>query len=202
MKVERKTKAQLIDELTSIKLRLTELEKLEQTFKDFNEKMSLCEEKYNFFLSNMDDLIVKVDNTGKFIYVSPSYCKIFGKSEEELIGNNFMPLVHEEDQEITRINFEATFNPPYKSYVEQRAYTKDGWRWFAWHDSAVLNDKNEVVAIIGVGKDITQRKEAEENLSESESILKSLVNNLPLNIILKDTESKITYVNEKICGIL
>jgi len=197
MKVERKTKAQLIDELTSIKLRLTELEKLEQTFKDFNEKMSLCEEKYNFFLSNMDDLIVKVDNTGKFIYVSPSYCKIFGKSEEELIGNNFMPLVHEEDQEITRINFEATFNPPYKSYVEQRAYTKDGWRWFAWHDSAVLNDKNEVVAIIGVGKDITQRKEAEENLSESESILKSLVNNLPLNIILKDTESKITYVNEK-----
>lgn len=196
MKDERKTKAQLIDELNAIKQRLNKLEKLEQTYNDFNFKMSHCEEKYKFFLSNMNDLIVKVDREGRFLYASPSYCDVFGKTEEELIGNNFMPLVHEEDQETTRISFESTFTAPYKSYIEQRAYTKNGWRWFEWHDKAELNEHNEVVAIIGVGKDITERKLAEENLNESESILKTLVNSLPLNIILKDTESRIKYVNK------
>ena len=42
------------------------------------------------------DLIVKLDLEGRFRFVSPSYCETFGKPEEELLGREFLGLVHEE----------------------------------------------------------------------------------------------------------
>jgi PAS domain-containing protein len=52
------------------------------------------EEKYRSLVTHQHDLLVKVDLEGRFLYVSPSYCILFGKKEEELLGNKFMPLVH------------------------------------------------------------------------------------------------------------
>jgi signal transduction histidine kinase/CheY-like chemotaxis protein len=49
--------------------------------------------------------------------------------------------------------------------------TKDGWKWLSWMDTAVLDENKNVVAIIGVGRDITERKLAEDSLRESEEKL-------------------------------
>jgi len=38
-------------------------------------------------------VVVKVDAAGRFLYVSPSYCKVFGKREDELLGKTFMPYL-------------------------------------------------------------------------------------------------------------
>lgn len=46
-------------------------------------------------------LVVKVDLEGKFQFVSLSYCELFGKTEDELLGNHFIPLVHADDCEST-----------------------------------------------------------------------------------------------------
>lgn len=51
--------------------------------------------KYRLLIDNQNDLIVKVDNEGRFLFVSPSYCKLFGKREDELLGKKFLPLVYE-----------------------------------------------------------------------------------------------------------
>jgi len=59
----------------------------------------------------------------------------FCKKEEDLLGHNFMPLVHEEDQESTAMAMKALFSPPHTAYIEQRALTKDGWRRLAWADT-------------------------------------------------------------------
>jgi signal transduction histidine kinase len=75
-----------------------------------------------------------------------------------------MPLVHEDDQESTALAMQDLFRPPHRDYHEQRALTKDGWRWFGWADKAVLDEQGQVVAIVGVGRDITVRRTAEENL--------------------------------------
>jgi two-component system cell cycle sensor histidine kinase/response regulator CckA len=126
------------------------------------ENLRASEANYRLLVENQTDLVVKVGLDGKFLFVSPSYCKLFGKTEAELIGHKFMPLVHEDDRDITAKVMEGLFSPPHTAYVEQRALTRDGWRWLAWADSAVLNQDNKVVEIIGVGRDITDRKQAEE----------------------------------------
>lgn len=125
------------------------------------------EAKYRLLVENQTDLIVKVDMEGYFQFVSLSYCKLFGKTEEELLGSSFTPLVHKDDREHTAKAMEALFQPPYTAYMEQRAMTKDGWRWLGWMDTAVFDEAGNITAVIGVGRDITERKQIEGVLQEN-----------------------------------
>ena len=128
------------------------------------------EEKYRLLVENQTDLVVKVDPEGRFLFVSPSYCRTFGKTEAELLGASFMPLVHEEDRAATAHAMEALFVPPHAAYMEQRALTSRGWRWLAWADAAILDAAGRVTAIVGVGRDVTERREVEERLRQSEKL--------------------------------
>jgi len=128
------------------------------------------EARYRLLVENQTDMIVRVDLDGRFLFVSPSYCRTFGKTEDELIGNTFMPLVHEDDRERTARAMLELLSPPHSVYVEQRALTKDGWRWLGWADTAVLDDTGKVVEIIGVGRDITALKKLEEKLLQSQKM--------------------------------
>ena len=132
--------------------------------KKVEEELRESEEKYRLLIENQTDLVVKVDIEGKFQFISPSYCEMFGMTNEELLGKKFMPYVHEDDRDSTAKAMEALYHPPHTAYIEQRAMTKDGWKWLSWMDTGVLDENKNVVAIIGVGRDITERKHAEEAL--------------------------------------
>ena len=146
------------------------------------EALQESEEKYRLLIENQTDLVVKVDIEGKFQFISPSYCEMFGMTNEELLGKKFMPYVHEDDRDSTAKAMESLYHPPHTAFMEQRAITKDGWKWLSWMDTAVLDEKKDVVAIIGVGRDITERKQAEDSLRESKEKYASLANNLNVGI--------------------
>jgi PAS domain S-box-containing protein len=125
---------------------------------------------YQLLVDNLSDMLVKVDTSGRFLYVSPSYCRMFGMQEMELIGQEIMPLVHEDDRESTSRALERLHEPPHTSTHEQRALTRDGWRWIGWSNSAVLGDDGRVKEIVAVGRDITRRRELEEQLALSQKM--------------------------------
>jgi diguanylate cyclase (GGDEF)-like protein/PAS domain S-box-containing protein len=135
-------------------------------------------EDYRLLVANSHDLVVKVDSSGRFLFVSPSYCSLFGRTEEELLGRRFMPLVHEDDRESTALAMTRLYSPPHHCYIEQRAMTASGWRWLAWSDQALLDDKGEVTAVVGVGRDVTDQKAAESALRESEVRYRELFENM------------------------
>lgn len=168
---------------------ITERRRLENAIKE-------SEEKYRLLVEGQSDLIVKVDSTGRFIFVSPSYCKIFGKSEDELLGKSFMPLVHEDDRAHTADEMKKLNYPPYTCYIEQRAMTIDGYRWLAWSDKAFIDNSGKIQSIIGVGRDITEQKQAEEALRKSESLFKTIVQNLPFHFWIIDKNMVYQYQNK------
>lgn len=147
------------------------------------------EEKYRMLIENQTDLVVKVNYNGELLYVSPSYCKLFGKTEEKLLGSKFLPLVHDDDRLQTEQEMQKLYQPPHAMYVQHRALTKDGWRWVEWMDTAILNENDEVIEIIGVGRDITEQKNAEFELQESQRRLSTLMGNLP-GMVYRSTNSK------------
>jgi PAS domain S-box-containing protein len=159
------------------------------------------EEKYRLLVENQTDLVVKTDLEGRFLFVSPSYCRMFGKTEEELLGKNFLPLVHEDDLENTLKAMESLYEFPHTAYMEQRAYTKDGWRWLAWADTAVLDETGNVVAIHGVGRDITMRKMAEEALEREKERFQTLSEESPFGVSLVGEDGKYKYINPKFVDI-
>jgi PAS domain S-box-containing protein len=134
------------------------------------EALRESEEKYRLLVENQTDLVVKVDAAGRFLFVSPSYCRTFGKSEAELLGQHFMPLVHEDDREATARLMEDLQRPPHSVYLEQRALTAHGWRWLAWADTGILDPEGRVSAVVGVGRDVTERREMEDRLRQSEKL--------------------------------
>ncbi|BDQ02813.1 PAS domain S-box protein [Ignavibacterium sp.] len=151
----------------------------------FEESLKESEEKYRLLVENQTDLVVKVDLEGRFLFVSESYCKTFGKSQEELLNNKFLPLVHPDDRESTLKEMEKLYSHPYSCYIEQRALTAKGWKWFNWADTMVFDENGKPIAIIGVGRDITEKKiaeialrESQEELKRSEEMLRSLTQKL------------------------
>ena len=158
---------------------------------------SNTEEDYRLLVENQTDLVVKVTLDGKFLYVSPSYCRTFGLAVDELLGKTFMPLVHEEDRKATADAVATLFSPPYHCYLEQRALTGSGWRWFAWQDTLVRNETGEAQAIIGVGRDITAQKQAEEALRLEKSLTDAIFDSVPGMLYLYDDQGKIVRWNRK-----
>lgn len=144
------------------------------------------EEKYRLLVEHQTDLVVKVDVKGRFLYVSPAYCKTFGKSEDELLHSTFMPLIHADDLAATEEAMKGLFVPPHTAHMEQRAMTVHGWRWLAWNDSAILAPGGEIESIIGVGRDISERKQTEELLRQSEERFAKAFHSSPAPLIISD----------------
>lgn len=120
------------------------------------------EEKYRLLVDHAGDMVVKTDAEGRLLYVSPEYCRVFGKPESELVGNTFLPLVHKDDRAATEASLQELQHPPYTSYIEQRALTRDGWQWLAWRGKGVLDEDGTLIATIGVGRNIQPIKDAEQ----------------------------------------
>lgn len=142
--------------------------------KQAEQALAESERNYRLIVEHQNELVVKVDAEGRFLYVSPSYCAMFGKSEAELLGRPFVPLVHEDDREATLLAMEDLHRPPYSCVIEQRALTVDGWQWFSWHDRALVDQSGQVAEIIGTGRVITKRKQSEEALRRREHQLQIL----------------------------
>ncbi len=156
------------------------------------------EERYRGLVESQIELIVRVTPEGVFTFVNDAYCVMFGKTREELVGNTFMPLVHEDDIEATMEAMKGLYRPPYRIYVEQRAMTVDGWRWIAWEDYAIRDESDELLEIQGVGRDITEKKTAEIALKESQRKYQSVFDKANDYIVLLDTNGTVLEINERI----
>lgn len=195
---EERTKEQLINELKAMRQRVAELEASEAKLKNSLKELNKVKENYQMLVDSQITLIVKFDFNGKILFVNKTYCQTFGKEESELLGASFVPLVHVDDREATLKAMENLYRPPYCSYVEQRAMTKDGWRWIGWTGKAISDEHNQITAIVAVGKDITERKCAEKALEEANQQLMDIIEFLPDATFVVDRDKKVIAWNRAI----
>lgn len=156
--------------------------------KSMLEALKASEQRYRGLIESQQDLIVRVDLEGRFTFVNNAYCRMFGKTEEELLGMLFMPLVHEDDIQPTIEAMKRLYSPPYRIRVEQRAMTVNGWRWLDWEDCAILDDDGKIVEIQAIGQDITERKKTEEALKQSEAKNRAILNTIPDLLFITDKD--------------
>jgi diguanylate cyclase (GGDEF)-like protein/PAS domain S-box-containing protein len=159
------------------------------------EELCASEEKYRLLVENQTDLVVKLSSDNRFLFASPSYCELFGKTSEELLGQQFKPLVHVADWPATRSAMHALWQPPYTCYLEQRVLTVQGWRWLAWSNIAIVDVSGQVSVVIAVGRDITQRKQAELALQDSEQRFRHVLETMALAGLALDLNGCITLCN-------
>ncbi|WKZ70824.1 MAG: PAS domain S-box protein [Melioribacteraceae bacterium] len=190
-------------EVTAVPIIFNNKKSIQVIVRDISERkraeiaLKESEEKYRLLVNNQTDLVVKVNANGEFEFTSKSYCELFGKTEEELIGKQFIPLVHEDDVEHTLNEMKKLYEPPHRCYIEQRAKTTIGWRWLGWSDKAIVNDNGEVESIIGVGRDITERKEMEQQILAERNLAEMYLETAAVMMIALNNKGEVTMINRE-----
>ncbi len=125
------------------------------------------EENYRNLVNSISDAIIKIDLKGTISYVSPQMSDIFGFKEKELIGMNALKFVHPEDIQSMLEIMKNSIQSGDLLYQEFRGKHKNGNYIPIAARGSVIKEEGEY-RIIGVLRDITEQKEAEKKLKESE----------------------------------
>jgi len=157
--------------------------------------LRLSEARYRLLVQAQQDLVTETDLEGRLLFVNAAYCALFGKTAEELIGSNYAPLIHPDDLPLVARSIASLASPPYECSFEERAKTRFGWRWLSWTDKAVLNHQGVATTLVGTGRDITERKQAEEALRESEERFRAIAEQISDVVFITDAQGVITYLS-------
>ena len=129
---------------------------------------------------------------GKWKEVNEALCSIIGYSHAELSALTFQDINHWVDLETDLKLLNELIEEKRQSYqMEKRYVHKDGHIvWVFLAVSMVKDQYEKIVHFISQIQDITEQKLAEKALLAKRKLLKTIIDNLPLNVYLKDLQSK------------
>lgn len=131
------------------------------------------------------------------LYKSPQSEKIWGYTAEEFRRKPdlWKDRIHPED--LPRVLQAAARATQEAQQITYRLFHRDGrLRWLRTSCRPILNEQQEVIRIVGITEDITEQKEAELALQESEARLRAILDGIPFSIFLKDLEGRYLHVNK------
>lgn len=154
-------------------------------------------------LDNVSDLIITTDLNLTILSWNKKAAEVAGYAAEEAVGKFMGDIVRPDYGRLTPKEAAAELNE--KGYWEGELsfVNKYGIKKHLLHTSSyLLNATGERIAIIGTGKDISERKEAEEQLQKSELFYRNLVAHSPDGVLVTDVNGKIRFASPSITGIL
>jgi PAS domain S-box-containing protein len=171
--------------------------------KEAEERLHSSERLYKLIAENSKDVIWTMDLTGKFTYISPSVHKLRGYTPEEILPQTPEEIISPGSLQIVRKTLDEHFNAiregrhftrePYE--IEQPR--KDGTSvWTEVLSSDLTDEEGKIIGIIGVSRNIDERKRMQDQLHESEQRFWDMFNNAPFGYHELDKEGRIVQVNQ------
>ena len=178
--------------------------------KHAEEALYESEEKYRLIAENASDVIWAADLNMKFTYVSPSAKRIYGWTSEEIETLSLEQMMPPHSLEMVKRTLseavirmkggEPDLSPA--PMVEIEVYRKDGTAlWAEVAPRFVRDDEGRIKGLVGVNRDITKRKRAEEALRISEATLKSVIAAAPVGIVICEQNHIPKWANENMVAI-
>jgi len=176
-------------------------EELQRANKQLEEQIQEVERTQNrmaSLLENASEVVTIYEENQVIRYISPSLQRIFGYTQEELIGHSDLEHIVEEGQKAFLDMFSALIKKPKQSVTVQYLYnTKDrGEVWVETTGTNLLDDP-AVQGIVLNSRDITERKRAEQE-ERMRSKMQALSENSPDLITRLDKEGTFFYINPTI----
>jgi PAS domain S-box-containing protein len=134
---------------------------------DRNWELKEVEERAKSFLEAQGDVIIRRDGEGRITFVNDAFCALTGEPREALLGRAFKPDVIEQGDTVLK--------PDGTRVHDQKIAGRDGARWIAWRDvvvrasgqAGIPNDIASGAEVQSVGRDVTDRVEAERALCDA-----------------------------------
>lgn len=175
------------------------------------EELRLLNERYTMLTEHAADVLWTMELDGRFSYVSPTGKDLRGYNVDELMAQPISETIVPEDYDTVmgvlaeRLKIEAQgIHEPFTERFDVRQYAREGGLvWTEVIVSPLRDEKQELVAILGVTRNIDARKRVEEALRESEQRYRMLVENMADVVLGLDLSLKPYFVSpsaERIFG--
>ena len=155
------------------------------------------QQRYQALVETINDWIWEVDQNGLFTYVSPRISDLLGYEPVELLGKTpFDFMSPEETGRVRGVFDQLSGNRQPVINVENTLLHKDG-RLVVFETSAVpfFDPDGKFKGYRGIDRDITEREHAEEALRYERNLLRTLIDNLPDGIYVKDSACRKMIAN-------
>jgi PAS domain S-box-containing protein len=186
-----------------IRKMLRELEAENIAIRQKNERLQDINEKYKALFNRNLHCIFIHDFDGNFLDANEASLKLLGYKRAEISSINFSTLIDEEQlttafaaiEEIKQTGF-------FKNFIEFKLRHKDGSYVWVETDSSLVFKNGNPYAVLGVARDITDRKNAQEALRKSEERYRQIVEHAPTGIYEVDLKQmKFAWVNSIMCQV-
>ncbi|MFH1862607.1 MAG: PAS domain-containing protein, partial [bacterium] len=197
-------------ELQGMSQRITELETTLHKREDEIVALKEAEKRYRLLAENISDVIWMTDLNFRIVYVSPSIELLRGFTPEEAQHQQISDFMTPTSFELTKGIMEelttslktGTVDTKRTWMVELEITKKDGSTFWSETSFSFLCDENNVpIAIQGASRDISKRKQVEEELKASEEKFRTLAEESP-NMIFINSGGKVVYANKQCVEIL
>jgi two-component system, cell cycle sensor histidine kinase and response regulator CckA len=181
---------------------ITERRLAEAASRHAEEALGESEEKFRSIAENFHDILFITDTKGIITYISSAVNQFFGYTSEEMKGRFFGEYLDE--TELPRIL------PIFEHSIQRGTSTKklsllakrrDGKNFLAELDTSIIIKNGKVRGTTGVIRDISERRQVEEALRESESKFRSTFENSTIGVALVGLDGKYLMVNQTLSEI-
>ena len=130
-------------------------------------RLRTSEERYRAVVESQRELICRFRPDGTVLFANDAWARFFDLDPAEVVGRRFAPQVPEGEQERLAAYFRS-FGPasPEATIEHHVVLPDDSARWLQWHDRAFFDRTGTVAEYQSVGRDVTERREAEAALEE------------------------------------
>ncbi|HOH56773.1 MAG TPA: PAS domain S-box protein [Smithellaceae bacterium] len=174
------TKEELLKEMDQMRKSMKRLQKSEASCKEAADLFRKREQEYREMVELANSIILRMDTSGRIVFVNDFALRFFGFSKEEIVGKNLIgtivPKMESSGRDLAAFMVSVCRNPGEHTVNENENIKKDGSRvWILWTNRPVLDERGRLAEIICIGNDVTQKKEAEQILQNAHDELEKEV---------------------------
>lgn len=158
--------------------------------------------QYKQLVEKANDIIYKIDSNGIFTYVNPTAERITEMRAKEIMGLHFIKLIREDWQNNAYEFYQKQLEEKIPmTYFEFPILTKNGKTIWIGQNITTLEEEGEILGFLAIGRDITEKKQSEDNLLITSQRLSTLISNLHSGVLLENEKREIVLVNERFCNL-
>ncbi len=122
-----------------------------------------------FQIENLNSVVLRWDRNGIVTFLNTFGCQLFGWDREEIVGRPVLGTITDDKEttgrDLSAMIEEILIHPEAFETNEHENVRKDGSRvWMLWRNRPILNSEGELIEILTVGVDITERKRLDDEL--------------------------------------
>jgi PAS domain S-box-containing protein len=154
-------------------------------------------------LQAIPDLVYFKDAGGRNLIVNKAFEKFAGRKSKDIIGRTDDELLPPRLAAKCRASDEAAMKSRVPVRFEEDCPGPDGApRFYETIKSAIFDDQGKVIGLVGVSRDITERRTSEERLAESEERFRGLFENATVGLYRTTPEGRIIVANPSLVRML